>query len=106
MVGVLDDFHYRSLRSEVEPLVVMLAPFCPHLSEELWERLGHDESIFEGTHWPSFDPEKTIDHTITLAIQVNGKVRAKVIVPASASEEEVRSAALSEEKIQSTLAAK
>lgn len=86
-------------RSEVEPLVVMIAPFCPHLSEELWERLGHDESIFEGAHWPSFDPEKTIDHTITLAIQVNGKVRGTIEITAGTPEQEAVSRAREEPNV-------
>ncbi len=86
-------------RSEVEPLVVMIAPFCPHLSEELWERLGHDESIFEGAHWPSFDPEKTIDHTITLAIQVNGKVRGTIEITAGTPEQEAVSRAHEEPNV-------
>ena len=86
-------------RSEVEPLVVMIAPFCPHLSEELWERLGHDESIFEGAHWPSFDPEKTIDHTITLAIQVNGKVRGTIEIAAGTPEQEAVSRAREEPNV-------
>ena len=86
-------------RSEVEPLVIMIAPFCPHLAEELWERLGHDESIFEGAHWPSFDPEKTIDHTITLAIQVNGKVRGTIEIPAGTPEKEAVSQAREEPNV-------
>ena len=86
-------------RSEVEPLVIMIAPFCPHLAEELWARLGHDESIFEGAHWPSFDPEKTIDHTITLAIQVNGKVRGTIEIPAGTPEEEAVSQAREEPNV-------
>ena len=86
-------------RSEVEPLVIMIAPFCPHLAEELWVRLGHDESIFEGADWPSFDPEKAIDHTITLAIQVNGKVRGTIEIPAGASEEEAVSQAREEPNV-------
>jgi leucyl-tRNA synthetase len=86
-------------RSEVEPLVIMIAPFCPHLSEELWERLGHEESIFEGTHWPSFDPEKTIDDTITLAIQVNGKVRGTIEITLGTSEQEAVSRAREEPNV-------
>ena len=73
-------------RSEVEPLVIMIAPFCPHLAEELWERLGNEDSIFEGARWPSFDPDKAKEHVITLAIQINGKVRGAIEIAAGISQ--------------------
>ena len=78
----------QAARSEVEPLVPLIAPFCPHLAEELWARLGHTESIFQGANWPAWDPEKTVEDTVTLAIQVNGKVRATVKIPAGTPEAE------------------
>ncbi len=74
-------------RAEVEPLVVMIAPFCPHIAEELWNRLGHEGSIFDGTSWPSFDPEKLQEEAVTVAVQVNGRVRATIEVPPGVSEE-------------------
>ncbi len=86
-------------RSEVEPLVVMVAPFAPHLAEELWERLGHEGSVFDGAHWPSFDPSKAQEETVTVAVQVNGKVRATVSAPAGAGEEEVLALARADENV-------
>ena len=86
-------------RAEIEPLVVMIAPFCPHLAEELWERLGHTESIFEGAHWPSFDSQKTVEDTLTLAIQVNGKVRGTIEIPVGADEESVMALAREEPNV-------
>jgi leucyl-tRNA synthetase len=77
----------RAARSEVEPLVVMLAPFCPHVAEELWAELGHSGSIFDEARWPEFDPEAAKADLVTLAIQVNGKVRGTVEVPPGAPEE-------------------
>jgi leucyl-tRNA synthetase len=74
-------------RSEVEPLAVLVAPFCPHIAEELWSRLGGEGSVFDGARWPSFDPERARETTVTLAIQVNGKVRGTVELPAGTSEE-------------------
>ncbi|MGD2071837.1 MAG: leucine--tRNA ligase, partial [Gemmatimonadota bacterium] len=65
-------------RGEVEALVVMLAPFAPHLAEELWERLGHDGSVFDGARWPEWDEEKAREESVQLAVQVNGKLRATV----------------------------
>jgi leucyl-tRNA synthetase len=65
-------------RSEVEPLVVMVAPFAPHLAEELWERFGHEGSIFEGRHWPEHDPEKAREEVLEIAVQVNGRLRGSI----------------------------
>src|SRR5690606_12963747 len=57
-------------RAEVEPLVPMLAPFAPHVAEELWERLGHGESIFVAPNWPAYDEAKAAETTVTVAVQV------------------------------------
>jgi leucyl-tRNA synthetase len=70
----------RATRAEVEPLVVMVAPFCPHIAEELWELLGHPASVFEGATWPTWDEARTIEDTVSIAIQVNGKLRATIQV--------------------------
>ena len=76
-------------RAEVEPLVVMLAPFAPHIAEELYARLGHEDGLFETARWPTHDPSKTVESTLELAVQVNGKVRGRITVPAEAAEEAV-----------------
>ncbi len=68
------------MRAEVEPLVALVAPFAPHVAEELWERLGHEGSIFDGAHWPAYDEAKTVDDTVKVAVQVNGKLRGTVDV--------------------------
>ncbi len=85
-------------RSLAEPMVLMLAPLCPHLAEELWSRLGHAESLAHGP-FPEADAEYLVEETAEYPIQVNGKVRSRVVVAASAGEDEVCSAALSEERI-------
>jgi leucyl-tRNA synthetase len=87
-------------RSEVEPLVVMIAPFAPHLAEELWLRLGHKESIFVGANWPKYDPQLAVADEVDIAVQVNGRLRATVTVPRGASEEEVKAKALAEDGVQ------
>jgi len=83
----------QAQRAEVEPLVVMLAPFAPHVAEELYERLGHRDGLFAGARWPSFDPDKAAEETIEVAVQVNGKLRGRVTVAADADEATVRAAA-------------
>jgi leucyl-tRNA synthetase len=66
-------------RAEVEPLVPLVAPFAPHIAEELWERLGHTTSVFEGT-WPAYDEQMIVEDEVELAVQVNGKLRGTVRV--------------------------
>jgi leucyl-tRNA synthetase len=82
-------------REVVEPLVLMTAPFAPHLAEELWRRLGHDETVTYAP-FPEADPALLVAQTITYPVQVNGKVRGRIEVAADASEEAVRAAALAE----------
>jgi leucyl-tRNA synthetase len=82
-------------REVVEPLVLMTAPFAPHIAEELWRRLGHEETITYEP-FPQADPALLVASTVTYPVQVNGKVRGRIEVPADASQEEVRAAALAE----------
>jgi leucyl-tRNA synthetase len=91
----------RSLRrSEVEPLVAMIAPFAPHLAEELWERLDHKESIFTGASWPTYDEQLALADQVDIAVQVNGRLRATIRAQRGASEAQVKQAALGEEAVQ------
>jgi len=83
----------QAVRAEVEPLVALAAPFAPHIAEELWERLGHDESLFVGAKWPSWDEAKAVADTVNIAVQVNGRLRATVEVSRSTAEADVVSAA-------------
>jgi leucyl-tRNA synthetase len=85
-------------RQVAEPLTLLLAPVCPHIAEELWERLGHEDSLAHGP-FPEADERYLVEDTVEYPIQVNGKVRARVTVPASATEDDVRAAALAEPKI-------
>ncbi|MBB5806761.1 leucyl-tRNA synthetase [Saccharothrix ecbatanensis] len=81
-----------------EPLVLMLAPLSPHIAEELWSRLGHDESLAHGP-FPKADEKYLVEDTVEYPIQVNGKVKARIVVSASASADEVQAAALADEKV-------
>ena len=86
----------------VEALVIMLSPFVPHLAEEMWEMLGHRESIFK-TAWPSFDPLLLEEDTFEYPIQVNGKLRSHVVVNVTATDEEIKALALADPKTQEWL---
>ena len=73
-------------REAVENLVLLLAPFAPHVAEEAWELLGHSKKCISLSPWPVFDEKLCIDTTAILAIQVNGKVRGKIEVEKTISE--------------------
>lgn len=73
-------------REEVEPLVIMVSPFAPHIAEELYERLGHTESLFVKSRWPDFDEAKIAETEMEIPVQVNGKRRGAIIVPIDADE--------------------
>ncbi len=86
-------------RAEVAPLVLMIAPFAPHVAEELYQRLGHNESLFASARWPVFDEAKAADALLDVGVQVNGKLRARVQVAADADEAAVRAAALANDNV-------
>jgi len=87
----------------LEKLVLMLAPFAPHLAEELWRTLGRTDSVHLQP-WPSYDPEAVQADTIEVVVQVNGRVRDRLWVARKASEAEVREAALALPKVQEHIA--
>ena len=86
-------------RDAVEPLIVILAPYAPHLAEELWAVLGHDRSIFEG-RWPSFDERIAAAGEVEVVVQVNGKVRAHLSAARGATQAQVVERALADESVQ------
>jgi leucyl-tRNA synthetase len=85
-------------RFAVESLVMMVAPFAPHMAEELWQDLDHETSV-NVDNWPKWDEKYLEQDTVTIAVQVNGKLRGEIEVAADASEEEVKSAALAQENV-------
>jgi leucyl-tRNA synthetase len=87
------------LKESVESLILMLSPFAPHMSEELWERLGHAGGVV-AAGWPAFDAEVARAETITVPVQVNGKLRARLTVGADVPEEELRALALADPHVQ------
>ncbi len=92
-------------RSVIEPFILILAPFAPHIAEELWERLGHAGSL---THepWPQYDENLAREKKVELAVQVNGKVRDRIVVDADADDEAVKAVALGNEKVIAAMAGK
>lgn len=85
-------------RSALETLVQLVQPFAPHMAAELWRQLGHDSQL-DFVDWPDFDDAKIMQDTMTIVVQVNGKVRAKLQVATGASEDKVKQLALSEESV-------
>ncbi|NLW17449.1 MAG: leucine--tRNA ligase [Firmicutes bacterium] len=86
------------LAAVVNDLIRLMAPFAPHFSEEMWERLGNSYSVFHEA-WPTFDPAALVRDVIEMPVQVNGRLRDKIEVAADASEEEIREIALAAEKV-------
>ncbi len=89
----------RANRREVEPLVPLVAPFAPHIAEELWQRLGSTTSLFETRSWPSWDEARTRADIVDVVVQVNGRVRGRLQLSRGASEITTRDAAFADENV-------
>ncbi|HLN19004.1 MAG TPA: class I tRNA ligase family protein, partial [Patescibacteria group bacterium] len=92
------DKHDELSADNYELLLKIISPFAPFIAEELWNQIGHEESIFK-EKWPRYDPKLINDEEIDLVIQINGKVRDKMKVSADISEEEAKKLALESEKV-------
>jgi leucyl-tRNA synthetase len=97
-----DLYQTPAWREAAETFTLLLAPACPHLAEELWARLGRGYSVHNQA-WPVWDEELAAEETVEIVIQVNGKIKDRVMIPADAEEDEVREIALGREVIQSLL---
>jgi leucyl-tRNA synthetase len=100
-----DEISLRVLREAIEMVVVLLSPFVPHFAEELWEILGNGESILKHP-WPDYDREAVVEDEILIVVQVNGKLRDRIMVPASYGEKEIKEWALKSERVQKLLEGK
>ena len=85
-------------RGELKTFITLLNPFAPHITEEMWSMAGFDKTV-SLTRWPSYDPEKTMDDEIEIVLQVNGKVREKMMIGADWDNESIKAKALENEKI-------
>ncbi|MGO3497347.1 MAG: class I tRNA ligase family protein, partial [Staphylococcus equorum] len=89
----------------IEGFIKMLAPIAPHISEELWTQLGHEETITYQP-WPSYDESLLVDDEIEIVVQVNGKVRAKINIPKETSKEEMEQLALDNDNVKAEIEGK
>jgi len=85
-------------RAAIEPLLVMLAPFAPHITEELWAHLGHTTSVFQ-TRWPEYDEQRAASGEAEVVVQVNGKVRGRLTMERGAAEAQVLARALADDSV-------
>jgi leucyl-tRNA synthetase len=102
---VRDDPTRQALREAAEATVLLLSPFTPHIAEALWMQLGHSGSTLHQP-WPVYDPALTQEEEITVVVQINGRVRSRLTVPASTTEDALRDAALRHERTQEWIAGK
>ncbi len=86
-------------RSELKDLLVIINPFAPHITEEMWSALGYGEMLAKDGAWPSYDEAKTVDNTVEIVLQVMGKVRSRVTIPVDMPADEVIALAKKDEKI-------
>ncbi len=93
------------LREAVEALVLLVSPFTPHLAEELWEALGHTDGVV-AAGWPAWDEDAAREESIEIPVQINGKVRGRVVVAAGAGDQEIEAAALTSPQVAPHLAGK
>ncbi|MFC0473187.1 leucine--tRNA ligase [Halalkalibacter kiskunsagensis] len=92
-------------RDLVEGFVKMLAPIAPHVAEELWEKLGHEGTI-SYEDWPTFDESMLVENEVEVVVQINGKVKAKLVIPADATKEQMEEIAKEDEKVQTAIGEK
>ncbi|MBX3439841.1 MAG: class I tRNA ligase family protein, partial [Planctomycetaceae bacterium] len=92
-------------RAAIEPFVLLLSPFAPHIAEELWQVLGHGESLAYHA-WPEYDEAKLAESEVEVPVQVNGKLRAKIMVPVNANQQAMQAIAEASEDVQKQLAGK
>jgi leucyl-tRNA synthetase len=95
----------EAAREALEALIRMLAPFAPHISEELWENFGHTETL-PVSRWPEFNEELAREEEIEVAVQVNGKLRSRIFAKPEAADDDLRGAALADEKVKAATAGK
>jgi leucyl-tRNA synthetase len=92
-------------KEALESVLLLLAPFAPHITEELWELTGHQESIHKQA-WPTYDPTLIVEDEITIVVQVNGRVKERMLVPANLSANQMQERVLAHPRVQQIIAGK
>ena len=82
----------------VKNLIIMLAPFVPHVTEEMWDHLGYEGSVHEQA-WPTYDESALVKDTVEIVVQINGKIKEKINIPGDLSREEMEKIAMEDEKV-------
>jgi len=102
MMSFINDAYSKGsiTKAEYSTLLVLLNPFAPHMTEEIWQILGNEGMIID-TAWPKYDESKTVDNEIEIVLQINGKVRDKLVIPADATREDMEKLCMESEKVQS-----
>ena len=100
-----DEQDLSVLKEAVETMIILLSPFSPHICEELWQISGHQDSVSRQS-WPRWDAEALVQDEIEIAVQISGKVRDRIVVPANISDSELQQLALTQPKIQELLGGK
>jgi leucyl-tRNA synthetase len=97
-----DAAYWPVLREAVEAVILLLSPIVPHIAEELWHEIGRSESLVKSP-WPTWRAEALQAEEVLVVIQVNGKLRSRIMIPVDATEEQMRKAALEDQRIQEFL---
>lgn len=108
LMTLVNDFYNNKgvTKAEFKTLIILLNPFAPHLTEELWQEAGFEKTLSESATWPEYDESKCKEEEITMPVQINGKIREKILISPEASEDEVFEAVLNSEKIKTMLEGK
>lgn len=93
-------------RAELKTLLLLVSPFAPHIAEEMWSALGFGKMLASDGQWPTFDEAKCVDDSVEIVVQINGKIRAKLVVPVEISNDDAIALAKSDEKIAEELSGK
>lgn len=105
MMAIINDFAANggATREEYRILLILLNPFAPHMTEEIWEILGYGGQLAH-TQWPAYDEAKCVEATVEIAVQINGKIKARLTIPADADQTQALAAAKADEKIAAAIA--
>ena len=103
--GNEEGHNHQTLSNALEKTILLLAPFAPHLAEEAWQLLGNKESVHR-QQWPTYDPEKLHEEEVEVVVQINGKVRGRMTVPADYGEEDLTAEARKQDRVKELLEGK